>query len=59
MEDHLGDAIAKTESAVQSDNIITGRGPGCAMDFALKIIEVLKGSEISKAIADELVYKTI
>lgn len=59
MEDHLGAAIAKTESVVQSDNIITGRGPGCAMDFALKIIEVLKGSEISKAIADELVYKTI
>ena len=56
MEDHLGAAIAKTESVVQSDIIITGRGPGCAMDFALKIIEVLKGSEISKAIADELVY---
>ena len=58
MEEYLGAALPKAESAVKADNIITGRGPGCSMDFALKLIEVLKGDATAKAIADELVYKT-
>lgn len=56
MEDHLGAAEAKSDSVVQADNIITGRGPGCAMDFALKIVEVLKGKATAEALASDLVY---
>jgi len=35
-----------TGEAVERDgNVITGRGPGTAMDFALTLIEVLEGKE--------------
>ncbi len=34
-----------TEAVVQDGNIITSRGPGTAMDFALELIEVLAGKE--------------
>ncbi|HBH08773.1 MAG TPA: DJ-1 family protein [Rikenellaceae bacterium] len=30
-------------AAVSDGNLITGRGPGCAVDFALSIVERLKG----------------
>jgi len=40
-----------TGSAVQQDgNVLTSRGPGTAMDFALKIISCLLGDEKSKEV---------
>lgn len=36
--------------AVADGNIITGRGPGCAVEFGLKILEHLKGEETAAAI---------
>ena len=35
-------------TVVSSGNLITGRGPGCAVDFGLAIVEHLKGSSLAK-----------
>ena len=57
MENELGnETIALQEKAVIDGNIITGKGPGCAIEFALKIIEVLKGKEKALEIKKELLY---
>ena len=57
MEDDLGNgAIPLQEKAVIDGHIITGKGPGCAIEFALKIISVLKGEDSSKMIKAELLY---
>ena len=36
------------------DNIVTSRGPGTAMDFALKLIELLEGQAKSEEISHQL-----
>ena len=35
------------EPAVTDGNLITGRGPGCAIRFALEILRKLKGEEVA------------
>ena len=45
-----------TDTAVQVDGrIITGRGPGTAMDFALQLVEVLQGKQVRQTIEAQLV----
>ncbi|UUV17740.1 DJ-1/PfpI family protein [Fusobacteria bacterium ZRK30] len=39
---------------VVDGNFITSRGPGTAIPFALKLVELLKGEEISKNLASDL-----
>ncbi|MGB5277435.1 MAG: DJ-1 family glyoxalase III [Gammaproteobacteria bacterium] len=53
----LGDQhIHIKESAIEIDgNIITSRGPGTAMDFALTLIELLEGSAKRDEINNQLV----
>ena len=41
---------------VVDDNIITSQGVGTAIDFALKLIEVLDGEEKAKEIAESIVF---
>ncbi len=43
------------DAVVVSGNIVTGRGPGVAMDFALKLIEVLGGKELRDKVETTLV----
>ena len=45
------------ESVCISDNVITSRGMGCAIDFSLAIITVLCGSEIADDKAHSIIYK--
>lgn len=40
---HLTDVTLSTEAVVQDGWVITSRGPGTAMDFALHLVEVLAG----------------
>ena len=49
--------VVLTETAVVVDeNIITSQGVGTAIDFALKLIEVLDSEEKAKEIADSIVF---
>jgi len=53
----LNDAsITLSEKAIEIDNkIITSRGPGTAMDFALTLIELLEGKETRDRVNAQLV----
>jgi len=57
MEEELIGAVSSQEKVVISDNIITSKGPGTAMDFALAIIEYLKGSQVADEVAAGLLYR--
>jgi 4-methyl-5(b-hydroxyethyl)-thiazole monophosphate biosynthesis len=54
-EDQLKEAKVSEDSVIHSGNIITGKGAGVAIEFALKIVELLKGEEL----ANELRVKMI
>ena len=41
---------------VVDGNLVTGRGPGAAYDFGLKLVEVLAGADAARAVAAALVY---
>lgn len=56
MEEELIGAVPVDEKVVVSGNIITSKGPGTAMDFALSIIEYLSGGQKAREIAEELLY---
>ncbi len=49
-DDQMESANYKKDRVVKDDNIITGRGPGVALEFALEVVEYLA----DKSSADEL-----
>lgn len=48
------DVMISTQAVAVDGNIITSKGPGTAMDFALALIECLCGSEIKQQVATQL-----
>lgn len=54
-EEYLEDAIISKKRVVRSGNTITGKGPGCAIEFALLIVETLKGKELAASIAKAMI----
>nr|WP_321355176.1 DJ-1 family glyoxalase III [uncultured Draconibacterium sp.] len=54
-EDELHGAIITGNAVEQCGTIVTGKGAGVAIDFALKIVEMFKGKEV----ADDLAKKMI
>lgn len=56
MEAELLGADHGEGSVVVSGNVITSKGPGTAMDFALALIGQLKGREAAAAVAEGLLY---
>ena len=43
--DGVAGVTLRSEAVVQDGKVLTSRGPGTAMDFALALVEVLAGSE--------------
>lgn len=52
----LGATISK-KSVVKADNIITARGVGVAIPFALKIVETIKGKETADKVKNAIVFE--
>ena len=50
-EDRLGGAVYEDANAVTDGNVITSKGPGTAVPFALAIIERLCGAETAESVA--------
>ncbi|BCN29678.1 DJ-1 family glyoxalase III [Anaeromicropila herbilytica] len=56
-EDKLVGADVKIDNVVVSENIITSRGLGTAIEFGLKIIEILVNKSKANEIKEAIIYK--
>ncbi|MDD2285716.1 MAG: DJ-1/PfpI family protein [Paludibacter sp.] len=54
-ESLLKGATIANSTIVSSDNILTAKGPGVAIPFALKIIEELKGKDTAQQVANAMI----
>lgn len=57
MEGELDGAVVTRAVAEIDGNVITGRGMGCAIEFGLKIVEVLVSAEAAGQLAESIVYE--
>ena len=55
-EEQLIGARIVEEPAVKDGNIITGRGMGCSIPFALELLKHLTDEETAKSMAEKIVY---
>ena len=53
-EDQLTGATLSKEKMVESGNISTARGAGVAIQFALKLVEELKGKNLAEQLATQI-----
>lgn len=57
-EQYLDGAVLETDSAVVVDgNVVTGKGPGLTIDFALTLAELLAGSAKRAEVAAQLLVR--
>ena len=56
VEEKLSGAVIVKEPVVQDANIITSRGMGTAIDFSLKLVEVLVDEKKAKELAESIIY---
>lgn len=56
-EEQLTEAIIENQACVQDGDIITSRGMGTSIDFALKIVENFIGKEESDSLSAVIQYK--
>lgn len=54
-EEYLQGAKVVDKRVAADGNVITGRGPGCTVEFALKIVEVLLGQAKRQEVAEALI----
>lgn len=55
-EQELSGANVTYEPCEADGNIITSRGMGCAIDFSLKIIEMLENGDMASKIGRQIIY---
>ena len=53
----MGSANIYEESAVRDGRVITGASAGCAVPFGLALVAALKGEEIAKTVAEQIVIR--
>lgn len=57
-ENQMGAACVVSDTpCVRDGKLITGTSAGCAIPFALALIEALKGADVAKAIAEQIVIR--
>jgi protein deglycase len=56
-EKHLSGAILSEDLVIRHKNIITSKGPGTAMLFALELVEVLVGREIVEELKESMIIQ--
>ncbi|MCY1718853.1 DJ-1/PfpI family protein [Prolixibacteraceae bacterium Z1-6] len=56
-EDELHGAIITGNDVEAADHIVTGKGAGVAIDFALKIVEQLEGKELAYELGKKMMVK--
>jgi 4-methyl-5(b-hydroxyethyl)-thiazole monophosphate biosynthesis len=56
-EDQLEEAFVSNERVMVSGNIVTSKGPGCTIEFALQLATILKGEDVAKAVAEGMLVK--
>ncbi|HYQ56671.1 MAG TPA: hypothetical protein VEP89_04920, partial [Draconibacterium sp.] len=56
-EDELYGAIITGEAVSEADNIITGKGAGVAINFALKIVELFNGKEAAEELGEKMIVQ--
>lgn len=57
VENEIQGAVMTRTAVTVDGSLVTSRGAGTAIDFALKLIEVLAGREKADEIADAIVYE--
>lgn len=58
MEDQMGSAVVqKGQTVVVDGHLITGEAPGASYDFALKLVEILKGREAAQQLRNATHYR--
>lgn len=55
-EDELKSGVYTGENVVRDENIITGRGPALAVDFAIEIVKYLLGEEKAEELKKDILY---
>ena len=57
-EEQMGSAVMNNQvPCIRDGKLITGASAGCAIPFALALIEALKGTEVAKAIEKQIVIR--
>ena len=57
MEDQVEGAEMVKANAVRDGRLLTGRGPGAALDFGFLLLEALRGSEAAAQVKAGMVYQ--
>ena len=55
-EPDLANSIYQTDAVVRDGNLITSRGPGKAVDFALELVMVLVGAKEAETLRKNILY---
>ena len=56
-ENQLKDFVHCDESVIHDGTLITGKGPGAAMAFGLKLVEIIKGHKVSEALRKAMIIE--
>lgn len=55
-ESYLDGATVSAESVVKAGAVFTAKGPGVAIDFALRLVEDLRGKEVATQVAAGMIF---